>query len=64
MKSAETVEVVEVGSPLPTVSAPPMSVTAPVVDVPPVVVEDDRPAPGRTLCSSARRVLRSGGSRG
>ena len=42
---AETVEMVEVRSPLPADSAPPMCVMAPVVVVPPVVVEDVQPAP-------------------
>ena len=45
VQSAETLEMVEMRSPLPTDSAPPMCVMAPVVVVPPVVVEDVQPAP-------------------
>ena len=45
VQSAETLEIVEARSPLPTDSAPPMCVMAPVVVVPPVVVEDVQPAP-------------------
>ena len=42
---AETVEVREVGSVLPAVSAPAMHVTTPVVDTPPCVVEHAQPDP-------------------
>merc|ERR1711945_20320 len=42
---AEIVEVVEIGAPLPAESAPPMFVTAPVLEAPPAVVEYVQPAP-------------------
>merc|ERR1712107_706044 len=42
---AEIVEVVEMGAPLPAESAPPMFVTAPVLEAPPAVVEYVQPAP-------------------
>ena len=45
MKDTEIVDVVEVNSPLPAKSAPPVCVTAHVVDVPPVVLERAQPAP-------------------
>ena len=44
MKPAETVDMVEVGSPLSAVPVSPLSMTAPVVDVSPVVVECAQPA--------------------
>merc|ERR1712064_220523 len=42
---AEIVEVVEMGAPLPAESAPPMFVTAPVLEAPPAVAEYVQPAP-------------------
>merc|ERR1711991_1015197 len=45
---AEIVEVVEMGAPLPAESAPPMFVTAPVLEAPPPVVEYVAPAPAVT----------------
>merc|ERR1712136_593623 len=42
---AEIVEVVEIGAPLPAESAPPMFVTAPALEAPPVVVEYVQPTP-------------------
>merc|ERR1712064_91906 len=42
---AEIVEVVEMGAPLPAESAPPIFVTAPVLEAPPAVVEYVQPAP-------------------
>ena len=45
MRPAETVDMVEVGSPLPAEFAPLVFVTTPVVDVPLVVVERAQPAP-------------------
>ena len=57
MKAAETVEVVRVWSPLPTEPGPPIRETAPVVYVPPVVVEKVQPC-------SARRDPRCAGSCG
>merc|ERR1711945_74981 len=51
---AEIVEVVEIGAPLPAESAPPMFVTAPVLEAPPApVVEYVAPAPAVTYAPVA-----------
>ena len=42
---AEIVEMTEIGAFLPSESAPPMFVTAPALEAPPVVVEQVQPAP-------------------
>ena len=55
MKGAETEKVAEFGPSLPAESAPPMSVAAPVVEAPPVVVEatDEYVAPAPAVSCAA-----------
>ena len=62
------IEVVEIGAPLPTESASPMFVTAPVLEAPPVCCGVCRPScypvPSRTRCWAQLEVLRLEGNQG